>query len=482
MVPMPNLEDRETILDGAKDLKKKIESAPPSTKAPESEAGSLEVLSDPGSSKASASAVAAAPRFPQRPRLGAGRGGAGPAPAAPLPQAPASAAAGPAPAGTFYCCKCQQNVPNQLMKLRNNQKICHPCIQSYGNLQARWQTSRALRVWWQSLNAKEHSDNSLETTRRLMLLYTIKACRSVEDCENILTTMVFDMGDGVFLAPYFFNLKHRSLRFWKEQVEWYRTQNQSKSTNGTRRTIEDIMHIDISERVALDSNLKVRDSIPWTLFRRFGLAEGRSVEELAREFAQIVEDNRIHCIWDEEEKQWYVPDAARIVNSHGTVNRQGYATKRALRGSELSAEELQRSQAASQRLVEARNRVLRETQRHVPDAVDTPHCEAGVEDQPVPGTARDVLGGEIQRTVCGATPIQRPRSQLCYHKLGLWNLSVFSSCMNSARARLSKHRWKVVVICFQCCVLPNSAPVLPLKTNMAQNIPGMGKCICVVYF
>ena len=72
------------------------------------------------------------------------------------------------------------------------------------------------------------------------------------------------------------------------------------------------MHIDISERVAEDTNHKVRDSIPWALFRRHGLAEGRSVEELAREFAQIVEDNRIHCTWDEEEKQWYVPDAARI--------------------------------------------------------------------------------------------------------------------------------------------------------------------------
>ena len=135
---------------------------------------------------------------------------------------------------------------------------------------------------------------------------------------------------------------------------------------------------------------------------------------MAREFVQIVENNRIQCTWHEEEKQWYVPDAARIQNSFGTVNRQGYATKRVLQGSELSADELQRSQAASQRLVEARSRLLRETQRHVPDAVDTPHCEAGVEDQPVQGTARDVIGGEIQRTVCGATPIQRPRSQLCF--------------------------------------------------------------------
>ena len=144
-------------------------------------------------------------------------------------------ASGAAPSGvqnTFFCVKCQWNKPLALLRMRGNQKICAPDVNSYESIQKRWRTQRSLREWFKGLSPSETTD-------------------------------------------------------------WYRRHQQTGA--GIKRDFDSMRYEEKKSNFAETREASVDMFIPWRAFKRNCLMEGMTPAAAAHEFCELVNDPAVTC-------------------------------------------------------------------------------------------------------------------------------------------------------------------------------------------
>ena len=192
-------------------------------------------------------------------------------------------------------------------------------------------------------------------------------------------------------------VKQRLLRTWwqgqtpEQQKVWYLKQHSIPS--GSKRKFEDLSYSETTDELVADLNDEVDNVLPWAIFRRNGIIEGKSVPDLELEFKNIVEDPNTEAVW--RRNQWLVPEFAGIRRIRREGVEQRSATSRS--ASVADADQLFQLRQSGRENLKTFKESIKDTAQ--PGPGDLPFVESSAADQPVRQVAADVIGLAIGRDV-----------------------------------------------------------------------------------
>lgn len=177
-----------------------------------------------------------------------------------------------------------------------------------------------------------------------------------------------------------------------EKTAWY-IESQTAAKGGKRR-FDSIIHEDASVQHAVASEFEADRHIPWRMFHIYWKMEGKETISLEREFADIVENNKVH--YKRSRNQWLVPWFDGIELKKGSQDIQESAQKRQtmiddpedLVGLAAGGKQL-RAQFLLQSIV---------NEQDAPD--DLPQVDAHTSDQPPPPAVQDIMARAVHREAC----------------------------------------------------------------------------------
>ena len=153
--------------------------------------------------------------------------------------------------GRFKCAKCEKTHPIADM-CAGRFGCCTRCHNNYKALVNRWGSCRKLKTWWTNLSKEQ-------------------------------------------------------------QLAWYVKQQEIPA--GAKRKFDALMYTEHDEQNTYRQTEDVDRFVPWHVFKREGLATGREVLQLEKEFQDMVDDPTVECI--QRRGQWLVPFYEGVVRKTG---------------------------------------------------------------------------------------------------------------------------------------------------------------------
>ena len=172
------------------------------------------------------------------------------------------------------------------------------------------------------------------------------------------------------------------------QAQWY-VKNQA--LHGQKRNFDNIEYKDQSRKVVSHDEAEVDEFIPWTTFKREGIAEGRSVPELENDWKELTEGPATEAIW--RRNQWLVPRFAGV--RRAKVRKTEQVSEMARCANVESSEELAQLQRGAESLLEQFDQSVQPARSVLP--ADMPVTNASIADQPVTSAPSDVISQQIHR-------------------------------------------------------------------------------------
>ncbi len=164
--------------------------------------------------------------------------------------------------GRFQCSKCVKVYMVADMS-QSRAGVCGRCHSAYNGLQKRWNQNRKLRSWWN------------EQTK-------------------------------------------------EQQINWF--QKQHDVPVGAKRKFDLLQYSEQATKSAFRSEADVDRFVPWSVFRREGLACGRSEQELEKEFQDRVDDPTCEAV--QRRGQWLVPVYEGMERRTGEESKQAMTAMR----------------------------------------------------------------------------------------------------------------------------------------------------------
>jgi hypothetical protein len=172
-----------------------------------------------------------------------------------------------------------------------------------------------------------------------------------------------------------------------ERVNWYL---KHQNNQGEKRKFEVLEYKEANVDAVIDQSRDEDHFLPWTMFKRYGLLEGKSVPELEVEWKNLVESPNHECIF--RRGQWLVSEWAGVKRAKIEEHKQRMESSRAVTVS--SPEQLTALQQGGQNL---RDQFESRIQPAVQLMPRQPVVNASEADQPSSAPAADLVSQQINR-------------------------------------------------------------------------------------
>ena len=191
--------------------------------------------------------------------------------------------------------------------------------------------------------------------------------------------------------------KQRQLKCWwsslddSAKTQWFL--KQQSLPGGTKRKFDEISYVDEAVSAVGQEDRSRDHMVPWTIFKRNCLLEGKLLPQIEREWQNRINDPAICAEF--HRGQWHIPEYqgfyrdtfktdtnASVVARKAVVNDADVLTQMRSSGSSLLAQYHQSFRGVQQR-----------------DATDIPRVDASMSDQPTAVPVDDVMARQIQREV-----------------------------------------------------------------------------------
>jgi hypothetical protein len=189
--------------------------------------------------------------------------------------------------------------------------------------------------------------------------------------------------------------KQRELKTWydnmsdEQRAAWYLKQQQLPT--GSKRNFEQIQYSESTSRQEVHVDDDKDQFISWTMYKRWGLLENKTLPMLEEEWAAKTTGPSTEAVW--KRNQWCIPEFHGFSRGMESRDVQEQAT---FRGANVStSEQLQVLQQGGRALLDQFRNSFRGAQAPMPS--DMPLTDASVGDQPVTPAPADLMSQQIHR-------------------------------------------------------------------------------------
>ena len=242
----------------------------------------------------------------------------------------------------FQCRHCERVLTLTEMSA-SRRGACVQCYSAYNSLQRRWNQCRKLKAWWDALPPGE-------------------------------------------------------------KTQWY--VKQTEVPTSAKRKFSALLYQEQTVNEATFGEKEQDRFVPWSVYKREGLKEGRDEKLLAAEFQELVDDPNVECLYRRE--QWLVPSFEGVLRSKATKSKHVSA---GVRHTEIaSADHLTALQNSGSSL---REQFLSSAPTTLTGKNDGSWVQGQLADQPVPQCPTDLIARAIGREAlqCMSRGTERERGR-----------------------------------------------------------------------